>query len=884
MKKTLLFLTMLLFSITQAQVNSVAVVGEAAGGWPGDPGNPGPEDVHQMATTDGVHWTLENLTLTTFGSGGGIKFRANNAWAINWGSTAFPSGTGTQNGQNIQCVAGVYDVTFNSDTGAYSFTNVVSFPSIGMIGTAVSADGFAGPDVDMVTFDGISYSVTNYNFLGGEMKFRQDDAWDINWGGTAFPSGVATINAGNNIPVPAGTYSVTFNRITGDYSFTFPSIGVIGTAVSAGGFTDPDTDLSTTDGVNYVLYNHTFTTGEAKFRQDNDWAVNWGSADFPSGTGTQDGSNIMVTAGMYTVHFNRQTGAYSFDAPVVFANIGVLGTAVTSGGFDDPDTNMTTNDGITYTLENYVFTNGELKFRQDDAWTTNWGVDLLNDNFPNGTAVQGGSNIPVVAGTYTLTFNLSTLAYSFVGTPLYPSVGILGTAVTANGFAGPDVNLSTNDGETYTLSNYTFTAGEAKFRQNDAWDINWGNPAFPSGVGTQGGNNMIIPAGTFNVTFTRSTGAYEFSTVGAFPSVGILGTAVDANGFSGPDTDLVTTNGIVYTLMNVTLMNGEAKFRQDDAWDINWGGSSFPSGLSDGNNIPVVAGTYDISFNRLTGAYNFMSINNFPSIGIIGDAVSADGFAGPDVDMQTTDGITYTLLAYTFVDGEAKFRQDDGWAVNWGSTTFPSGVGVQDDPNIPVVGGTYNVTFNILTGAYSFDFVSIGVLGTALTETNGFDGPDVNMSTSDGISYSLEIWMNAGEFKFRQNDSWTVNWGMGADMFEGIAVPDGPNFVTGGGDTMGIGFNRVTGEYIIVGLLVTVDEIPGVQFTAYPNPSHETWNIVSNGNLSSISVIDAMGKNVLTKNLFGNQGTVDCSSLAAGLYFAKVTSDKGVQTIKLIKK
>ncbi|OYU82070.1 MAG: hypothetical protein CFE23_01860 [Flavobacterium sp. BFFFF1] len=877
MKKTLLFLIAILaFSLGNAQ--SISIVGEAVGGWPdNDPNTP---DTHIMSTTDNITYTLSNLSVTTAVPGGGLKFRQDGAWAINWGSAAFPSGIGALSGANIVTVAGTYDVTFNRETGAYSFTNVISFPNIGMIGTAVTADGFNGPDVDMVTFDGINYSVTNYNFLGGEMKFRQDDAWEISWGGSTFPAGTATLNSGN-IFVPEGTYTVNFNIITGAYSFTFPSVGIIGTAVSANGFNDPDTDLSTTDGIHYVLYNHTFTEGEAKFRQGDAWEVNWGSADFPSGTGTQGGANIMVTAGDYSVHFNRETGEYSFDAPVIFTNIGVLGTAVNSDGFAGPDTNMSTTDGVIYTLSNYVFTDGELKFRQDDAWDINWGVDLFGNTFPAGTAVSGGSNIPVVAGTYTLTFNIQTLAYTFVGTPLYPSIGILGSAVSAEGFSGPDTNLSTTDGETYTLSNYTFTSGEAKFRQDDAWTINWGSPDFPSGTATQGGNNIVVPAGTYNVTFNRSTGAYAFAIVGEFPMVGVLGTAVDGNGFDGPDTDMATTDGILYTLEGFTFTDGEAKFRQDNAWDINWGNAAFPSGTATlgGANIIVDAGTYDVTFNRITGDYNFINLTAFQSIGILGDALTADGFAGPDVDMQTTDGITYTLWAYTFTAGEAKFRQGDAWDVNWGSADFPVGTGTQGGANIPVTPGTYNVTFNILTGAYSFDFVSIGVLGTAL---NGFDVADTDLSTTDGITYTLEnITLTDGLIKFRQNDSWTVNWG-GTEFPGGVYTLDGPDIPVAAG-TYNISFNRPSGEGMFTEVVLGVNNPSQIKFTVSPNPSSTTWNFSGNTNLTAIEIIDATGKTIVRKNLAANETSIDGSTLSAGLYFAKITADSGSQTIKIIK-
>ena len=39
---------------------------------------------------------------------------------------------------------------------------------------------------------------------------------------------------------------------------------------------------------------------ELKFRENMDWAVNWGAADFPAGTAEQDGANIPVPPGTYS--------------------------------------------------------------------------------------------------------------------------------------------------------------------------------------------------------------------------------------------------------------------------------------------------------------------------------------------------------------------------------------------------------------------------------------------------------------------------------------------------------------------------------------------------------------------------------------------------------
>ena len=163
------------------------------------------------------------------------------------------------------------------------------------------------------------------------------------------------------------------------------------------------------------------------------------------------------------------------------------------------------------------------------------------------------------------------------------------------------------------------------------------------------------------------------------------------------DVYMNTPDGELYVLWDFYFNTGEAKFRQDGNWAINWGGDAFPAGIAvpDGPNIPVSEGFYTVLFNVETGDYNF----HIPSIGILGSALDGWDY---DIDMQSEDGITYTLLDYYFKDGEVKFRQDDNWYMNWGGDTFPDGDAIRNGPNIAIPEGTYNVTFNKLSQQYSF--------------------------------------------------------------------------------------------------------------------------------------------------------------------------------------
>lgn len=218
---------------------SIALIGEGISDWNTDVA---------MTSSDGVNFTLSDYT---FG-GGGVKFRANGSWSLNWGGTDFPSGTGVKAGQsNIIVPAGKYTVTFNIETGAYSFSSGCTCPEViapvcangvqydnscladcagatgyvdGACGVQISMIGDAllgwtdSDDVNMITTDGENYELT-YDFKAGPAKFRKNGKWTENWGGTFAASGTAVFDGGNfSIPSP-GMRKVTFNIST--LAFTF---------------------------------------------------------------------------------------------------------------------------------------------------------------------------------------------------------------------------------------------------------------------------------------------------------------------------------------------------------------------------------------------------------------------------------------------------------------------------------------------------------------------------------------------------------------------------------------------------------------------------------------------------------------------------------------
>ncbi|HZV44125.1 MAG TPA: SusF/SusE family outer membrane protein [Saprospiraceae bacterium] len=493
MKLRLLFsvFSLLLLVGVKAQITSIGLIGPATpGGWDAD------TNMVQDAGNPDL-WSMDIELLD-----GDAKFRADDAWTLNWGNTDFPLGVGTQDGPNIPARAGFHHITFNSATGEYYFS--VS-SDIGIIGSA----SLFGWDADVNMYqDALDTNVYTLSLpLGaGEVKFRQFDAWAVNWGASDFPTGTG-VQDGPNIPITiGGTYNVTFNKSTGEYSFvltSFTSVGIVGDATPGGSSPTPMTSAA---GVGNWTTTIELLDGGLNFVGDTTVA-SWGGTDFPDGIATLGGPAIPVTAGRYVINFNSNTLAYSFEALEYYSSVSIIGDA-TPGGWD-ADTDMELNplgDSTDWKLR-IVLTDGELKFRANHDWAVNWG----SGDFPTGTALRDGPNIPVTAGEYNIYFSSFTGQYAFVLLQVFSTVGVVGTASPSGSWdIDTPMNQDPNDENNWILPIANFTDGPAKFRAEGAWTFNWGADAFPTGLGTQDGPNIPVVAGTYGVTINTNTGEYAF--------------------------------------------------------------------------------------------------------------------------------------------------------------------------------------------------------------------------------------------------------------------------------------------------------------------------------------------------------------------------------------
>jgi hypothetical protein len=92
-------------------------------------------------------------------------------------------------------------------------------------------------------------------------------------------------------------------------------------------------------------------------------------------------------------------------------------------------------------------------------------------------------------------------------------------------------------------------------------------------------------------------------------------------------------------------------------------------------------------------------------IGEFSDWVSDSVMVPDEIDSSLCSlAITFTIDDDSNDDEiiEVKFRKTGDWAYNWGGLDFPSGIGIESGPNIPVPFGSYIVYFNCVTHAYDF--------------------------------------------------------------------------------------------------------------------------------------------------------------------------------------
>ena len=334
-------------------------------------------------------------------------------------------------GDNIAAYTTHRYYSLTLDKSAPKVIKNFSFNSIGVIGDATATGWDA--DTDMQFNPEKQRFYVDMTLAAGTIKFRANDAWDLNWGGA---DGALVVN-GDNIAVTAGNYRIYVNLndpanpvyelVAGMYGkdepvgggTTAPEPPVDGPVQLVGwglvgaftGWADGADVMLASDGT-YLVAKGVELEGELKFRKDGAWGTIFGYAEgavFEANAEialAQDGANIVVPAGTYDVYLDEANAKAWFindgtypggGAAPVESEWGLIGSLAACNSWTN-NIKLYEN-GEYYAAKGVTFADGDqFKFRKGETWGTEVVYEGIVTPDAEYACAAGGGNSTISAG------------------------------------------------------------------------------------------------------------------------------------------------------------------------------------------------------------------------------------------------------------------------------------------------------------------------------------------------------------------------------------------------------------------------------------------------------------------------------------------------------
>ena len=292
---------------------------------------------------------------------------------------------------------------------------------------------------------------------------------------------------------------------------------------------------------------------------------------------------------------------------------------------------------------------------------------------------------------------------------------------------------------------------------NDKWSINWGSS---DGVTLEpnGSNIVASEEGCYYITADIENLTLSVEKRDWF----IIGDAVggwdEAN-----DVPMAWSSEAKALVAQVNLADGEFKFRVNHGWDINLGldpdGEEFDL-AQNGGNIKALPGLYYVTLSFADGYPTYSIVSELGGgiqwLNIPGTMNGWDP-ATQDNVLVATSKTTFTGNIYLTTADKFKFALGS-WDDNWGSddmkTLAANGTDMKVDAD-----GMYTITADIDALTVAFAAHGWSIVGSAVAG-------DINWGTDYDLTWNaetkvLEITceLEAGEFKFRADHEWGLNYG-----------------------------------------------------------------------------------------------------------------------------
>lgn len=365
---------------------------------------------------------------------------------------------------------------------------------------------------------GSVYEGYRYLTAGSSFKFANNRVCaDTQFGSSA--SGVLSAGGGNINVADAGYYKFKVNTEALTYEIIkIDTWGMIGTATPNG--------WASSTAMTYNPANATWegelnlTNGALKFRANNDWGINYGTAE----TGDLEGGLVFDAAaidipepGLYSVviDFSQSKSPYGYTyAVTAVSNIPEPAALWMPGGYQGYNPAAAPKIYATgaNTFEGYVYisSNTGYKFTSAPDWVhTNYG-----STGSAGTLSTDGAapDLSINQGYYKFNVNIADLTYTATA---IDSWGIVGSG-TSGGWDNSTPMTYSQANNVWTVT-ANLVIGAVKFRANNNWTINYGVSDSNSNTGT-----LVFDAaaaydvkenGSYTITldFSRSQSPYKYT-------------------------------------------------------------------------------------------------------------------------------------------------------------------------------------------------------------------------------------------------------------------------------------------------------------------------------------------------------------------------------------
>lgn len=162
------------------------------------------------------------------------------------------------------------------------------------------------------------------------------------------------------------------------------------------------------------------------------------------------------------------------------------------------------------------------------------------------------------------------------------------------------------------------------------------------------------------------------------------------------------------------------------------------------------------------------------------------------------------------------------------------------------------------------------VISLKLNQTNGNDNPDDDIFLDNVITEGTSPAIVTGQW---------VSVEIDVDLTDFDALDE---FVI----TAGTLSNKLYYDNLYFsGGTLSSETFNAAEFTTYPNPTSDVWNVQTTENIQTIEIFNTVGKLVKEVSVNGNQAEINADDLSTGIYFARISNEfDQTKTIKLIKK